>query len=108
MTHRPRMWSEIAVELTVCGFTCSHDDITKALGVAPDHTWFKGDPVGRKKKYHHRYKNTGWLLDAGLPANAAAQDQVRALLGRLRLDSAARLAACRPYEAFVTCVVYSY
>jgi hypothetical protein len=101
------MYSEIIVEFSIINFSCSHDEITKALGVEPSHTWFKGDHVGRKVKYRHRYKNTGWLLESGLPRDTPARDQLRALLDRLhpRRES---LKACGPYYARFTCVVYSY
>jgi hypothetical protein len=101
------MHSEIIVEFVLLDFSCSHDDITNALGAQPSYTWFKGDHVGRKQQYLHRHKNTGWLLESGLPRDTSLPEQVRAVLDRIH-PRHKELRACGPCYAYLNGVVYSY
>jgi hypothetical protein len=65
----------------VLGFSCSHDQLSRALGVQPTRTWHQGDLVTNRSTV--RRETDGWELASGLPKAATAEEHANSLLDRL-------------------------
>lgn len=94
---------EVKVGLDVYGFSCSPDEITKLLGMAPTRTWLRGDPVPRTIL---RREDNRWILNAACDTTVALREQVDSLLEQVS-PAASRFAGL-PSEARVQifCAVY--
>lgn len=99
--------SEIKLRLIVSDFSCEPEEITKTLGLTPDQTWKKGDPVHEKAVNQH--KENGWLVVSPFGTmNQQLGDKLALMVEFLspRLKLFTRL----PPEAQIgiSCVVYGY
>src|SRR5262249_53059772 len=72
---RPR--TEISASFVILGFSCSHDDISKRIGIKPNATWSKGDRINNAEA---RRRTTGWRLSSDLPKQASLMSHARRIL----------------------------
>jgi hypothetical protein len=71
-------FTEVKAFLRIWDFTCSHDEITKALGIYPSDSWHDGEVVpGTLVKR----KGIGWSLASNLPSDTSIEAHLKYLLG---------------------------
>ena len=95
--------SKIVVSFRIMEFTCSHGEITKALGIQPTMTWSPGDKVRNTRLVH---KEKGWSIDINLEDAADWHEQVERLLSEVHPFHQDLVRICGDYYAELACIFY--
>ena len=93
---------EIRTTLRLMSSTQSPEQITRALGIEPDHSWVMGEAVGRTAM---RHKQHSWQLRAQLPADAGLESQVRDVLSRVLPAAEAVRTFAAANQAYISCAI---
>ena len=92
------------VFLGVYEFGDDLDSVTEVIDVAPSEAWVKGDPLPKHPSLVR--KHSRWTLDSGLPSSAPFEEQIVALLDRLKpIEDGVRRAAAQ-YEVGIQVAMY--
>ncbi len=99
--------SEILVYYRIIGEDLDPLHVSEVTGLAPSKTWRLGDPVtptpGTLRMKHH-----GWRVDSQLLPAADLEEQIAAVLERLRPAWPALQKLGGQFDAQIVCVVRSY
>ncbi len=95
---------KISAALTLTGFDCDPEEITKILGILPTKTWIVGDLIGRT--ILHRKENA-WVLKSQLQKNADLESHIKDVLARLQPSWQKVVELCSKYDSEISCVIYS-
>jgi hypothetical protein len=93
---------DIRTTLRLMSATRSPEQITRALGIEPDHSWVMGEPVGRTAM---RHKQHSWQLRSRLPADAGLEAQVREVLARVLPAAEALRTFAAANQAYISCAI---
>ena len=77
------MRTEMRASLVLLNYSCGHEAVTAAFGVAPLRTWNVGDPLPSGRRPH---KSKGWRLWSSLPLTATMKEHAIHLLDQLKPD----------------------
>lgn len=77
------MRTEMRASLILLNYSCGHEAVTAAFGVAPSRTWNVGDPLPSGRRPH---KSKGWRLWSSLPLTATMKEHAIHLLDQLKPD----------------------
>ena len=93
---------ELLVRFEIRDFGCEPEQVTALLGVRPDHSWRRGDPVGRQGETQ---KSSVWSITAAPSESIDAEDYILSLLDRLPPTLDALAAATPRWAAHVSVVI---
>ena len=71
------MKPKVYVSLRIIDETCPPEEITRAVGISPSSTWYKGDS---RNKTQLKEKDNGWELKSTLPEESLLAEHVKYLL----------------------------
>jgi hypothetical protein len=104
MTSSERPEWECRAEVSIRGFECPPDEISRALGVPPSRTWLRGDKVGPTIMLRD---SNGWQLCSAKSAEVEPEQHVLQLLHQLPDDITHLLRQVSPvFRVEVSCVLY--
>lgn len=98
------MRTEMRASLILLNYSCGHEAVTAAFGVAPSRTWNVGDPLPSGRRPH---KSKGWRLWSSLPLTATMKEHAIHLLDQLKPDPE-KLAMLDPEVADLSFAVESW
>ena len=98
------MRTEMRASLILLNYSCGHEAVTAAFGVAPSSTWNVGDPLPSGRRPH---KSKGWRLWSSLPLTATMKEHAIHLLDQLKPDPE-KLAMLDPEVADLSFAVESW
>jgi len=94
---------KVVVSFRIMEFTCSHREITKALGMQPTMTWVPGDKVRNTRLVH---KENGWSIDINLADATDLHEHVERLLSEVHPFHQELARLCGDYYAELVCIFY--
>lgn len=71
---------ELLVRFEIRGLDCEPEQVTAILGVKPNHSWRRGDPVGNRGETR---QSSTWSITAAPSESIDAEEYVLSLLDRL-------------------------
>ena len=98
------MRTEMRASVILLNYSCGHEAVTAAFGVAPSRTWNVGDPLPSGRRPH---KSKGWRLWSSLPLTATMKEHAIHLLDQLKPDPE-KLAMLDPEVADLSFAVESW
>jgi len=69
--NKVTMQNKVIAAITITGFQCSHDEITKIIKIQPTRIWRLNDPVVASRPNARRQKENGWKFEVQISNNAA-------------------------------------
>jgi len=94
---------KLVVSFRIMEFTCSHGEITKALGIQPTTTWSPGEKVRNTRLVH---KEKGWSIDINLADATDWHENVERLLSEVHPFHQDLARLCGDYYAELACIFY--
>ena len=98
------MRTEMRASLILLNYSCGHEAVTAAFGVASSRPWTVGDPLPSGRRPH---KSKGWRLWSSLPLTATMKEHAIHLLDQLKPDPE-KLAMLDPEVADLSFAVESW
>jgi Domain of unknown function (DUF4279) len=96
---------ETIVRIKILSNELPPEEISRRLRQEPDRSWSKGSPDPKVSRNMSKFN--AWILNSGLPKDAPIEDQVAALLEKVRPVANEVLEISANETVDFSCVVYS-